>query len=89
VASPESIGVHPKPNDQVDPDILLVYPEGNCIRASDDRPFLQIGETRYGKFMLELAIVSDVGLAAASKIALSSMISAARANLSVGRPMTW
>ena len=37
------------------PDILLVYPEGNYIRASDDRPFLQIGETKYGKFLLELA----------------------------------
>ncbi len=36
------------------PDILLVYPEGNYIRASDDRPFLQIGESKYGKFMLEL-----------------------------------
>ncbi len=38
------------------PDILLVYPEGNYIRASDDRPFLQIGESKYGKFMLELAV---------------------------------
>ena len=36
-----------------DADILLVYPEGNYIRASDDRPFLQIGESKYGKFMLE------------------------------------
>ena len=35
------------------PDILLVYPEGNYIRASDDRPFLQIGESKYGKFLLE------------------------------------
>ena len=38
------------------PDIFLVYPEGNYIRASDDRPFLQIGESKYGKFMLELAV---------------------------------
>ena len=45
------------------PDILLVYPEGNYIRASDERPFLQIGESKYGKFMLELAVEAHVDLA--------------------------
>ena len=44
------------------PDILLVYPEGNYIRASDERPFLQIGESKYGKFMLELAVEAHVEL---------------------------
>lgn len=68
------------------PDILLVYPEGNCIRASEERPFLQIGESKYGKFMLELAVTGDVDLASAVKIALGSMMSTARANLSVGPP---
>ena len=68
------------------PDILLVYPEGNYIRASDDRPFLQIGETKYGKFMLELAVEVQVDLETATKIALGSMMSTARANLSVGPP---
>jgi putative proteasome-type protease len=68
------------------PDILLVYPEGNCIRASDDLPFLQIGETKYGKAWLDLAVRSQAGLLTASKIALSSMISTAVANLSVGPP---
>ena len=68
------------------PDILLIYPEGNYIRASDDRPFLQIGESKYGKFMLELAVTANVDLAAATKIALGSMMSTARANLSVGPP---
>ena len=38
------------------PDVLLVYPEGNYIRASDERPFLQIGESKYGKFLLEVGI---------------------------------
>ena len=38
------------------PDIYLVYPEGNYIRASDDLPYLQIGETKYGKLMLDLAV---------------------------------
>jgi len=68
------------------PDILLVYPEGNCIRASEDRPFLQIGESKYGKFMLEVAVRADADLEAAVKMALSSMMSTARANLSVGPP---
>jgi len=69
-----------------EPDILLVYPEGNYIRASDDRPFLQIGESKYGKFTLELAVTSQVGLTTASKIALTSMVSTSGANLSVGPP---
>ncbi len=69
-----------------EPDILLVYPEGNYIRASDDRPFLQIGESKYGKFMLELAVEAHVDLVTAAKIALGSMMSTARANVSVGPP---
>ena len=68
------------------PDILMVYPEGNFVHTSDDRPFLQIGESKYGKFMLELAVHAKVDLEAAVKIALSSMISTSRANLSVGPP---
>jgi putative proteasome-type protease len=68
------------------PDIFLVYPEGNYIRASDERPFLQIGESKYGKFMLELAVHARLELEAAAKVALSSMVSTARANLSVGPP---
>jgi putative proteasome-type protease len=68
------------------PDIMLIYPEGNYIRASDERPFLQIGESKYGKFMLELAVFAKVDLETAAKIALSSMVSTARANLSVGPP---
>jgi putative proteasome-type protease len=67
-------------------DILLVYPEGNYIRASDERPFLQIGESKYGKFMLELAVEAKVDLATATKISLGSMMSTTRANLSVGPP---
>lgn len=69
-----------------DPDVFMVYPEGNYIRVSDERPFLQIGEAKYGKFFLELATEAHLGLADAAKVALSSMISTARANLSVGPP---
>ncbi len=68
------------------PDLFLVYPEGNYIRASDERPFLQIGETKYGKFWLEFAVRARVDLEVAAKIALGSMLSTAHANLSVGPP---
>ena len=68
------------------PDIMLIYPEGNYIRASDDRPFLQIGESKYGKFTLELGVAAHVQLATAAKLALTSMVSTAGSNLSVGPP---
>ena len=68
------------------PDIFLVYPAGNYIRTSDTVPFLQIGERKYGKFLLELAVRAHVDLQTAGKIALGSMLSTAHANLSVGPP---
>jgi len=73
------IGDHP-------PDVLLVFPEGNYIRASDDRPFLQIGETKYGKFLLDAAVRVHADLTAGLKIALGSMMATATANLAVGPP---
>jgi putative proteasome-type protease len=69
-----------------EPEILLVYPAGNYIRASDDLPFLQIGETKYGKFLLEMAAEFEVDAETAAKIALGSMMSTARANAAVGPP---
>ncbi|MEL6984099.1 MAG: 20S proteasome subunit A/B [Actinomycetota bacterium] len=72
--------------DDGEPDILLVYPEGNYIRASDDRPYLQIGERKYGKSWLDLAVRSNTDLDTAAKVALSSMAATALSNLSVGPP---
>lgn len=68
------------------PEIFLVYPEGNYIRSSTTRPFLQIGETKFGKFWLELAALVRPNLDVATKIALGSMLSTTHANLSVGPP---
>lgn len=48
--------------------------------------FLQIGEAKYGRFLLELASEADLGIEVAAKVALSSTISTARANLAVGPP---
>ncbi|MEM9564937.1 MAG: hypothetical protein AAGA93_20105 [Actinomycetota bacterium] len=72
--------------DDGEPDILLVYPEGNYIRASDDRPYLQIGERKYGKAWLDLAVRADADLDTAAKVALSSMVATSLSNLSVGPP---
>ena len=68
------------------PEIFLVYPEGNYIRSSKTRPFLQIGETKFGKFWLELVTLVRPDLDVGMKIALGSMLSTTRANLSVGPP---
>lgn len=68
------------------PEIFLVYPEGNYIRSSKTRPFLQIGETKFGKFWLEFAALVHPDIEVATKLALGSMLSTTRANLSVGPP---
>jgi putative proteasome-type protease len=68
------------------PDLLRIYPEGNYIRASEDRPFLQIGETKYGKFILELGAAARLSLEGAAKVAVTSMMSTARENIAVGPP---
>jgi len=68
------------------PRLHLIYPEGNYIRPSDERPFLQIGESKYGLLMLELAVRARVDITKGIKVALSSMVSTARSNLSVGPP---
>ena len=61
-------------------------PGGQLHPGVEHQPFLQIGETKYGKFWLELAVHVRADLDVATKIALGSMLSTARANLSVGPP---
>lgn len=67
-------------------DLLLIYAEGNYIRASRERPFLQIGESKYGRFVLEVAASAGAGVPSAIRVALASMMTTARATLSVGPP---
>lgn len=67
-------------------DLLMVYPEGNYLRASDDRPFLQIGETKYGKQILELGAAAFATVDEATKFAVASMVTTARENVAVGPP---
>jgi putative proteasome-type protease len=67
--------------------LYLVYPEGNYIRASRQTPFLQIGESKYGKPILDRIIDADVDMETAARCALVSMDSSMRSNLSVGPPI--
>lgn len=67
--------------------MFLIYPEGNFIEATEDTPFLQIGEHKYGKPILDRVIKRTTSLADAQKAVLLSMDSTLRSNLSVGMPL--
>lgn len=69
------------------PEILLIYPQGNYISASPQTPFLQIGENKYGKPILDRMITGDTTLEDAARCALVSLDSTMRSNLSVGPPL--
>lgn len=67
--------------------MFLIYPEGNFIEATEDTPFLQIGEHKYGKPILDRVINMDLPMQDAIKCVLLSMDSTLRSNLSVGMPL--
>jgi putative proteasome-type protease len=67
--------------------MFLIYPEGNFIEATEDTPFLQIGEHKYGKPILDRVVRPATGLEDARKAVLLSMDSTLKSNLSVGMPL--
>lgn len=69
------------------PRLFLIYPEGNFIEATDDTPFFQIGEHKYGKPILDRVARADMRLGEAAKLILLSFDSTLRSNLSVGLPI--
>jgi putative proteasome-type protease len=69
------------------PETMLIYSQGNYIHESDEHPFLQIGETKYGKPILDRIIKRNTPLPAAARCALVSMNSTVRSNLTVGPPI--
>ncbi|MEI9891950.1 MAG: peptidase [Caulobacteraceae bacterium] len=69
------------------PRLFQVYSAGNFIEASHRAPFLQIGETKYGKPILDRALTPDTSLDEAAKLALLSFDATIRSNLSVGLPI--
>jgi putative proteasome-type protease len=67
--------------------LFRIYAEGNFIEAGIDTPYLQTGETKYGKPIIERVITRATPLAEAAKCVLVSFDSTMRSNLSVGMPV--
>ena len=67
--------------------LFRLYAEGNFIEAGTDTPFLQTGEAKYGKPILDLAVTSEASMEDATKCVLVSYDSTLLSNLSVGMPI--
>jgi putative proteasome-type protease len=67
--------------------LMMVYAQGNHIATSKDTPYLQIGESKYGKPILDRIIKPELELETAALCALVSMDSTVRSNLTVGPPV--
>jgi putative proteasome-type protease len=67
--------------------LFLVYSAGNFIEATRETCFFQIGESKYGKPILDRVLAPQTPLAEAAKCALVSMDSTLKSNLSVGLPL--
>ncbi|WP_201584581.1 peptidase [Psychrobacter jeotgali] len=69
------------------PELYMIYPEGNCIRATRDTPFFQLGESKYGKPILDRSVKYDTGVNHAAQALMLSFDSTIHSNLSVGMPV--
>ena len=69
------------------PRLFRIYAEGNFIEASANTPYLQTGETKYGKPIIDRVITHSTALMDAAKCVLVSFDSTMRSNLSVGMPI--
>ena len=67
--------------------LFRIYPEGNFIEAGEDTPFLQTGEVKYGKPIIDRVLVRSTSLRDAIKCVLVSFDSTMRSNISVGMPI--
>src|SRR6201981_2028328 len=67
--------------------LFMIYPAGNFIECTTDTPYLQIGEHKYGKPVLDRAVGYGMDLYDALKVGLISIDSTMRSNLSVGMPI--
>jgi putative proteasome-type protease len=69
-------------------DLYMIYPEGNPLRATEDSPYLQIGECKYGRPILDRGVRYDrTSLDDAARYALISLDSTMRSNVTVGPPI--
>ncbi len=68
-------------------EIFMIYPQGNFVSTSSDTPYLQIGENKYGKPILDRIITPTTSLEDAARCAMVSLDSTIRSNISVGPPI--
>lgn len=69
------------------PEIHLIYPQGNSIHATRDSPFLQIGEAKYGKPILDRGVNYLSSLSDAVKFGIISIDATMKSNVAVGPPI--
>lgn len=70
------------------PGLIMIYPQGNPLQSTEDAPYLQIGETKYGRPILDRGIrYEHTSLEEAAKYALLSMDSTMKSNVTVGPPI--
>ncbi|WP_293604488.1 proteasome-type protease [Polaromonas sp. UBA4122] len=67
--------------------LFQVYSAGNFIEATDETPYFQLGESKYGKPVLDRVLTPETPLAEAAKCVLVSMDSTIKSNLTVGLPL--
>jgi putative proteasome-type protease len=70
-----------------EPSLYLIYRQGNFLQSTQETPFLQVGETKYGKPILDRTVSFDTSLEDAAKCALLSIDSTMKSNISVGPPI--
>lgn len=70
-----------------DPGLYLIYPQGNPLQATEDSPYLQLGECKYGRPILDRGIDTQTPLEVAAKYALLSFDATIRSNVTVGPPI--
>jgi putative proteasome-type protease len=69
-----------------EPNLYLIYPQGNPLAATEDSLYLQLGECKYGRPILDRGIQSTTSLEVAAKYALLSLDATMRSNVTVGPP---
>ena len=67
--------------------MMMIYPVGNYIRTSEIKPFLQLGETKYGKPILDRLIRNELSIGDAARCALVSFDSTMKSDLTVVPPI--
>jgi len=72
---------------QEQPRLFQIYAAGNFIETTRETPYFQVGESKYGKPIIDRVVQPDTSLNDAAKCALISMDSTIRSNLSVGMPL--